>query len=32
VASNFGILAAVIVAAVAYALVVFPRRDLAAPS
>jgi hypothetical protein len=31
-ALDFGILAAVIVAAVAYALVVFPRRDLAAPS
>jgi ABC-2 type transport system permease protein len=31
-ALNFGILAAVVVAAVAYALVVFPRRDLAAPS
>jgi ABC-2 type transport system permease protein len=30
--SNFLVLAAVIVAAVAYALVVFPRRDLAAPT
>jgi ABC-2 type transport system permease protein len=30
--SDFMVLAAVIVAAVAYALVVFPRRDLAAPS
>jgi ABC-2 type transport system permease protein len=32
VARDFGILAAVIAAAVAYALIVFPRRDLAAPS
>ena len=31
-ARGFGILAAVIVASVAYALVVFPRRDLGAPS
>jgi len=31
-ARYFAILAAVIVAAVAYALVMFPRRDLAAPS
>ena len=31
-ASGFAILAAVIVACVAYALVVFPRRDLGAPS
>ena len=31
-ARNFAILAAVVVAAVAYALVLFPRRDLAAPS
>jgi ABC-2 type transport system permease protein len=31
-ASNFGILAGVIVAAVAFALVAFPRRDLGAPS
>jgi hypothetical protein len=31
-AIDFGILAVVVVAAVAYALVVFPRRDLAAPS
>ena len=31
-ARNFGILGGVIVAAVAYALVVFPRRDLGAPS
>jgi ABC-2 type transport system permease protein len=30
--SDFGVLAAVIVAAVAYALVAFPRRDLAAPT
>lgn len=30
--SNFAVLAAIIAAAVAYALVVFPRRDLAAPS
>jgi ABC-2 type transport system permease protein len=30
--SDFGILAAVIVVAVGYALVVFPRRDLAAPA
>jgi ABC-2 type transport system permease protein len=31
-AFNFGLLAAVVAAGVAYALVVFPRRDLAAPS
>jgi beta-exotoxin I transport system permease protein len=31
-ARNFGILGGVIVAAVAYALLVFPRRDLGAPS
>lgn len=31
-ARDFGILGAVIVVAVAYALVVFPRRDLAAPA
>jgi ABC-2 type transport system permease protein len=31
-ARDFGVLAAVIAIAVAYALVVFPRRDLAAPS
>jgi len=31
-ARDFGILAAVIAVAVAYALVVFPRRDLAAPA
>ncbi len=31
-ASNFVVLAAVIVVAMGYALVVFPRRDLAAPS
>jgi ABC-2 type transport system permease protein len=31
-ARGFGILAAVIVAGVAYALIVFPRRDLSAPS
>lgn len=31
-AFDFGLLASVIVLAVAYALVVFPRRDLAAPS
>ena len=31
-ATDFGILAAVIAIAVAAALVIFPRRDLAAPS
>jgi beta-exotoxin I transport system permease protein len=30
--SDFGVLVAVIVAAVAYALIAFPRRDLAAPT